>query len=418
MKHTVGIVSLGCPRNLVDSEKLLSRLAHKGCRVTDIDKAETALLNTCAFIQDAKQESVDAVLDLIELKKLGTLKRIIVYGCLVQRYGRELADLLPEVDAFVGSPSLNHDCHPLSPACRLTPAHYAYLKISEGCRNACSYCIIPRIKGPVRSLGAQEAVSRARELERQGVRELNIIGQDITSYGSDIGGGEKLVPLVRLLLKETRIPWIRLLYLYPGRVSRQLLSLMKNEERICKYIDLPLQHCNNRILKLMGRPFAKDDMRRLIDTIRDTIPGVTIRTTFIVGFPSETEREFEELLDFVGSVRFERLGAFAYSREEGTRACAFKGNIPGKVKSRRLDRLMKLQQEIARAVNEKFLGTELEVLVEEKEGDAWRGRSRFDAPEVDGEVLFKRTRAMKAGDLVRATVIDTLDYDLVAEVRA
>ncbi|MFH1640598.1 MAG: 30S ribosomal protein S12 methylthiotransferase RimO [Candidatus Omnitrophota bacterium] len=412
-KYKIGILSLGCPRNLVDSESILSKLSLKGHPVVDIPEADVAIVNTCAFIEEAKKESIDAILDLIELKKEGRLKKLIVYGCLSQRYSQELKNKLPEVDAFVGKVSLNHDLKRFS----LTPRHYAYLKICEGCINNCSYCVIPKIKGRFTSLDMGSVLKKVEGMEKDRISELNIIGQDITGYGRDIYGKYKLHELLnRIARKIKHIGWIRLLYLYPTRVNDELLDLIKDSPKICKYIDLPIQHINNRILKLMRRGTTKKEILSLIDKIRKKIPDVAIRTSLIAGFPSETEKEFRELADFVEAARFERLGAFIYSREEGTSAYDFKGQLPQKVKIGRLNEIMLRQQEISSEKNKGLLGEIIDVLIEEKQKDTYLGRSQYDAPEVDGLVYVKSRRSLSRGEFVKLKVTDTLEYDLIGEV--
>ncbi len=412
-KQKIGILSLGCPRNLVDSESILGRLNLKGYPVVDMAKADTAIINTCAFTEEAKRESIDAILDLIELKKEGALKKIVVCGCLAERYKDELNKELPQVDAFVGVPSLNH-----SPArFRLTPEHYAYLKICESCINHCSYCIIPKIKGKFSSLDKQTLIRKVRGFDGERISELNIIGQDITGYGADLYQDYGLTGLLEDITRNLRnINWIRLLYLYPARISDELLDLISNEPRICKYIDLSIQHINGRILKLMRRHTTKKDILKLLEKIRKKIPEVAIRTSIIVGFPSETDKEFGELLRFIREAKFERLGAFIYSREEGTAAYNFSGQVPHRVKRERFDAVMLKQQEVSREINQKFLGKTMQVLIDGKEEKAYLGRTEYDAPEVDGLVYISSKKALKAGDFVRAKITDTLEYDLVGEV--
>ncbi|MDD5724532.1 MAG: MiaB/RimO family radical SAM methylthiotransferase [Candidatus Omnitrophica bacterium] len=410
MKQKIGILSLGCPRNLVDAEEIAGRLkAKKYSLVEDLSKAQVVLVNTCAFIREAKEESIEAILDLVELKKQGRIKKIIVCGCLAQRY-RDLFKELPEVDAFVGAPE------PGEPKGRfaLTPRHYAYLKICEGCLNRCSYCVIPEIKGPLKSRDEESLLRQARLFNRQGISELNIIGQDITGFGVDRAGKSLLPELLRKIIGATPdIGWIRLLYLNPERVSDELLELIASSARVCKYIDLPVQHINNRILKMMHRGADREKISALVKKIRKIIPGVCLRTSLIVGFPSETEEEFEELLDFVRDTGFERLGAFIYSREEGTPACRFKGHIPRRIKQERFNRVMSAQQEIAGKINSGFLGKIIPVLIEEKKGADYLGRTQYDAPEVDGVVYIKSGRVLKPGEFIRAEITDTLEYDLV-----
>lgn len=412
MKQKLGILTLGCPRNLVDAESLAGRLNSKGYSIVDdISEAEVALVNTCAFIEEARRESVDAILELIELKKKGKLKKIIVYGCLAQRY-KDLNKELPEVDAFVGALELNHEARRFA----LTPKHYAYLKICEGCVNNCSYCIIPKIKGNLVSLDEESIIQKVKDFNRQKISELNIIGQDITGFGLDLCGKSQLTGILSKIIRNAPdIGWIRLLYLNPERISDELLELISSHEQVCKYIDLPIQHINNRILKLMNRKITKKEIISLIEKIRKVIPGVCLRTSLIVGFPSETDKEFEELLGFMRGVKFDRLGTFIYSREEDTPAYSFKGQITQKLKQERFDAIMAAQQVIATAVNAKFLGKRVRVLIEERQDGAYIGRSQLDAPEVDGLVYVNTKRLLKKGEFTEVRITDTLEYDLVGE---
>jgi ribosomal protein S12 methylthiotransferase len=413
-KLKVGILSLGCPRNLVDSESILARLKFKGRRIVDIDKADIVVVNTCAFIEEARSESIDAILELIDLKRKGQLKKIIVYGCLAQRYKDKLQKELPQVDAFVGRVSLNHCLETF----RLTPKHYAYVKICEGCLNNCSYCVIPKIKGKFTSLDMDSVLNKVESLDEQEVSEINIIGQDITGYGLDLYGEIRLCNLLKKVIKKTRnIGWIRLLYLYPSRISDELLELIKDEPKVCKYIDLPLQHINNRILKLMRRHTTKEGISRLIDKIRKKIPHVAIRTSIIVGFPSETDNELKELIKFIEDTKFEKLGAFVYSKEEDTKAAGFNPQIPKEIKIERLNAIMTLQQRISQDNNQRFLGKIIDVLIEEKEKDFYLGRSQYDAPEVDGIVYVNSQEKIKPGEFVKVKVTDILEYDLIGKVQ-
>lgn len=413
-RKKVGILSLGCSRNLVDSETILSRLSLKGYRLVDLKEADVAIVNTCGFIKEAKEESITEILDLLELKKKGRLKKIIVYGCLVERYAKELRAQFKGVDAFVGRVSLNHTRRNLY----LTPRHYAYLKICEGCLNRCSFCVIPQIKGEFSSRDPAALIKEVKILEERGIKELNIIGQDITLYGRDLPGRVSLTGVLKQIIKNTKnIPWFRLLYLSPERINAELLDLIKNEPRICKYIDLPLQHINNRILKLMRRNTRKDEILKLISKIRKKIPQVALRTTLMVGFPTETEREFRELCAFVEAARFEKLGVFLYSREEGTAAYNFSPQVDYRVKQARLQEVMLRQQEISRELNYRFLNKTLDVLVDESDDGQCLGRSAYDAPEVDGTVFIKSKKAIPIGKMLSVKVIDTLEYDLVGEIR-
>jgi len=413
MKQKIGILTLGCPRNLVDAEALAGRLNFKDYSIVDdLTQAGVVLVNTCAFIEEAKRESIDAILDLIELKKQGKIKKIIVYGCLAQRY-KNLAKELPQVDAFVGTLGLNHE----SKRFALTPKHYAYLKICEGCVNQCSYCVIPKIKGGLESLDEPSIIQKVKRFNQDKLAELNIIGQDITGFGIDTSGVSQLTGLLgKIISQASDIGWIRLLYLNPQRISDELLELVNSCGKICKYIDLPIQHVNNRILKLMHRPMTKEAIIDLIKKIRKAIPGVYLRTSLIVGFPSETEKEFNELLEFVKAVKFQRLGAFIYSREEGTAAFNFKGQISQQLKQERFDKIMLAQRQVAADLNAKLLSKTISVLVEEKQDGVYIGRSQGDAPEVDGVVYINTQQALKIGKFVQVKITDTLEYDLVGEV--
>ncbi|MCX5713108.1 MAG: radical SAM protein, partial [Candidatus Omnitrophica bacterium] len=312
MKSKIGILSLGCPRNLVDSEHIIARLRAKGYKITDIDKADVAIVNTCAFIDDAKAESIDAILKLIDLKDGGKLKKVLVYGCLSERYHDQLPKELSQIDAFVGRVSLDQGIERFA----LTPKHYAYLKICEGCINNCSFCVIHKIKGKFCSIDTLSLIEKVKALDSEKIVELNIIGQDLTGYGIDLYGKYKLAELIRDISKNcSSIKWLRLLYLYPSRVDNHLLQVIKEDPKVCKYLDLPVQHINDRILKLMNRDATKSGILELIARVRKMMPEAAIRTSIIVGFPSETDREFKELLDFIKDARFDRLGAFIYSAE-------------------------------------------------------------------------------------------------------
>lgn len=413
-ENSIGILSLGCPRNLVDSEQLLSRLKKKGYSIVDITKADVAIVNTCAFIKDAKTESIDVILDLIKLKEEGRLKKIIVYGCLVQRYKDHLKKELPQIDALVGTLSFPAKT---GLGLSLTPKHYAYLKICEGCISKCSFCIISKIKGKFTSEDMESLFKKVITYDKNDIRELNIIGQDIAAYGIDLYGGRKLPELAQKILKKSKsIKWLRFLYLHPDiKLIDELLNLMKDEPRICKYIDLPIQHINDRILKLMNRKSTKSDIIKVVDRIRKRAPTAAIRTTLIVGFPSETDKEFKELFNFIESVKFERLGVFTYSREEDTPAYDFKKQIPEETKQLRFKQIMLRQQELATEFNRSMQQKVIDVLIDEPIKDNYLGRSQYDAPEVDGTVYVTSKKKLKPGDIVKVKITDTLEYDLVAE---
>lgn len=427
MSREVAMISLGCSRNVVDSEKILADYRHRGFKLCPNGKAQTILLNTCAFTKEAKQESIDCLLDLIALKNKGKIKKIFVYGCLVERYARELKENFKDVDGFFGI----SDFKKRFDACaRIMPKHSAYLKISEGCANFCSYCAIPAIKGPLRSRDVSSIIKEVEFLESDGVRELNVIGQDITLFGQDQQGltpkklkcsraAGPLVALLKKILESSDIPWIRLLYLNPLRVSDELLAFMSENSRICPYLDIPLQHANDRILKLMNRSIDKKTILSLINKIRNFLPGSALRTTFIVGFPSETEKEFQELLDFVKYVSFNRCGAFQFSPEENTRAYSFKSRVNEGVVEERFGKLMTLQRAISERLLEKEVGRFVDVLVEknrQKNEHIAIGRTAKDAPEVDGVVYLKSRKPLKRGDLICAKITDSYEYDLCGEV--
>lgn len=409
----VALLSLGCPRNLVDSQTLAARLKLKGAKFARCaEKADTVIINTCAFIKEAKEESIDVILDAIELKKQGRIKKIILSGCLTQRYPQELIKEFKEIDAIVGRLQLDDSVNSFS----LTPKHYSYLKICEGCFNTCSFCVIPKIKGEFKSRSIDSILEEARLLDKKNILELNIIGQDITSFGLDVAARPLLAQLVSAILKETKnIKWVRLLYLNPLRIDNDLIELIQENKRVCKYIDLPIQHASDRILRLMNRKITKDKIYSLIKRLRSQIPDVAIRTSVIVGFPSESEAEFKELLDFIEEIKFERLGAFIYSREEGTEAHDFSGQIPESVKCKRLDILMRQQQEIAQGYNTSLLNKAMEVLIEEYKDNIYIGRSQSDAPEVDGCVFVKSKEKLKIGEIVKAKITQTYEYDLLGE---
>ena len=414
VKPKIGILSLGCPRNLVDSENILGRLNLKGFPIVDINKADIAVVNTCAFIEDAKKESVDAILDLIELKKEGRLKKVIVYGCLTQRYKEVLRKELPEVDAFVGKVSLNHELKRYP----LTPKHYVYLKICEGCVNNCSFCIIPKIKGKFTSLERGSILKKVEALNQERLSEINIIGQDITGYGIDLCRETKLAEILKEIdRRASNIGWIRLLYLNPNRINDGLLEVIRNSSRICKYIDLPVQHINDRVLRLMNRKTTRKEILKTIEKIRKTIPDVALRTSIIVGFPSETDKEFMELLQFIEDVKFERLGAFVYSREEGTKAFDFAKQIPEETKIERFNAVMSVQQKISGEINSKFFGKTIDVLIDEREEGHYLGRSQYDAPLVDGQVFVNSKKRLNPGEFAKVKITDVLEYDLVGEAK-
>jgi len=438
----IGIVSLGCPKTLVDSEVILGKALGARYSITqDIGESDVVLLNTCGFIKDAKEESIEALLKLLALKKEKKILGVIVVGCLVQRYAEELQKEFPEVDGFIGSGDYMRIAEVLKKVSEgkkfvsvhkagylaeagetrvaLTPLHSRYLKISEGCDHACSFCVIPALRGRFRSRHVGDLLQEAKQLAEEGAKELVVIGQDITRFGWDYAGKSLLPQLLEALGTVKGVKWVRLLYTYPSTLTDEILQAIAKSKQVCRYIDLPLQHINDKILKAMRRGGTKLQAVELVRKIRAMIPEVVIRTSFIVGFPGETEDDFEELLAFMRETKFERLGIFKYSQEEGSAAAEFPDQVPEKIKEERYHRAMQLQQEIAREVNRRFIGRELRVLVETqdpKDPERWTGRSAMDAPEVDGSVLLKTKKPITAGKFYPAKITDSQDYDLVGQI--
>jgi len=414
---SVGIINLGCSRNLVDSQIIGGRLRNSGHSIVDAAGADTVIVNTCSFIKEAREESVDVILELIDLKKQGKIRKIVIAGCLSQRYGAQLTEEFKDIDAVVGVLPLSRDT--IQPQVALTAPHSVYLKICESCVNACSFCIIPRIKGSFSSRSRESIMQEVAQLEQRGARELTIIGQDTTAYGLDIYKEKRLASLLREIASATtNIQWIRLLYTFPSHVTDELIEVIADEPKICRYIDLPLQHINDTLLKRMNRTVTKRATIALIEKIRQRIPGVHIRTTCIVGFPGETDAAFEELIDFVKTMQFERLGVFAYSPEEGTPAYHFDGQVSDAVKQKRRDILMREQQKISASVQRRLCGTTLMVLIDEKqkgEDDIYIGRSEYDALEIDGTVTVRSRKTLHPGDFVEVMITDSTEYDLTAE---
>lgn len=441
MNYKAGIVSLGCAKNQVDAEMLLFSLKQKGFElVDDPAKADAVIVNTCGFIESAKQESIDEIIELGKLKREGKIKAIIVTGCLAERYQNEITKQLYEVDAAVGIganskiadivlDALGGNKTELFPSklelpleggrIQSTPPYTAYLKIAEGCDNRCTYCAIPLIRGGFRSREPENVIEEAKQLAEKGVRELNVIAQDTTRYGEDLFGKPYLAKLLKELCKIEKLRWIRVLYCYPERVTDELIDVMANEEKIVKYIDLPLQHCNAEILKSMNRRGSRESLTALLNKIRDRIPNVVLRTTFISGFPGETEEQFEELCEFAKEIEFDRLGCFPYSQEEDTPAAAFPNQLDGETKQNRADIIMEQQQLIMTRRCEKLVGTTAEVLVEgfDRIAECWYGRTYADAPEVDGCVFFTTGgKKPKPGDFVNVKITDTMGIDPVGEM--
>ena len=438
MAAKVFLQSLGCPKNLVDSEMMLGLVARDGCEIVlDPQAADVLIVNTCGFIGDAKKESIDTILELAQLKQADSSKRLIVTGCLVQRYGTALQSGLPEVDAFLGTGDFDRlpdllaarrppDASAYGGAAHILPdlstprvrtGHFfsAYLKVSEGCDHACSFCIIPKIRGRHESRSIESVVAEAEALVADGVVELNLIGQDLTAFGRDRRDGSSLARLLRALVGIRDLRWIRLLYNYPRDVTDELLDTIAGEEKVCSYIDMPLQHISDRMLRRMRRERSGAEVRRLIERIRARVPGVALRTVFIVGFPGETDADFAELLQFVRETKFERVGVFRYSREEGTAAATLDGHIPEHVKRRRFDALMRAQALVSATANRGLIGSEQPVLVcGEDERGRLHGRLSSQAPEIDG-VIYLRGQA-PIGTIARVRVSGADTYDLEGDV--
>lgn len=415
MKKTFSVISLGCPRNLVDSECLISEFKKSGYRLKEqAIGTDTVIINTCAFIEDAKEESIDTILRAIDAKKAGEVKRIIVAGCLPERYSGELEAGLKEIDEFRGVLDFKNTFK-ISDGRRLTPRHYAYVKISEGCRNQCTYCIIPRLKGPYTSRDIQSIVEEIKHLVYDDVKEIILVGQDTSLYGIDLYGKKKLAELLKTLEKISGKTWLRLLYCHPANLDKDVIRIIRDSLVLCKYIDLPVEHISDKILRRMGRRIKAANILSLVRHIRREIKDAAIRTSLIVGFPGETEKDFRKLLDFIKETRFERLGLFKYSREEDTPAFRYEGQVSEKEKERRFAEAMSLQQKISSEINEKFKGRTLKVLIEKKGKTYYIGRTEYDAPEVDGLVYIKG-EGLRQGAFYDAKIIDTYEYDLVGEV--
>lgn len=434
-------VSLGCDKNLVDTEVMLGILDARGHRMVDDEAdADVIVVNTCCFIHDAKEESIQTILEMAELKKEGSLKALIVTGCMAQRYQQEIIDEIPEVDAVLGTASYDKiadaidealagvsklymediDRLPKADTKRLvtTGGHFAYLKIAEGCDKHCTYCIIPKLRGNYRSVPMEQLVEEAKYLAEQGVKELILVAQETTVYGKDLYGEKSLHKLLRELCKIEDLKWIRILYCYPEEIDDNLIQVMKEEPKICHYLDLPIQHGCDRILKRMGRRTSKQQLIDIITKLRKEIPDISLRTTLITGFPGETQEEHEELMEFVDSMEFDRLGVFTYSPEEDTPAAEMPDQIPEEVKEDRRAELMELQQEIVFDLAEDMVGRELDVMIEGKVAyeNVYVGRTYRDAPNVDGLIFIDSEEEMMSGDFVRARVTGSSEYDLIGEI--
>ena len=435
-------ISLGCDKNLADSEEMLGTLVENGYEITnDESEAEAIVINTCAFIHDAKEESVNSILEMAQYKETGKLKALLVTGCLAQRYQKEIIKEIPEVDAVLGTGSWDELIQALDKAFEgekyldfqsidrvpqaggkrviTTGGYYDYLKIAEGCDKCCTYCIIPKLRGKYRSIPMEKLVAQAEYLASQGVRELIVVAQETTVYGKDLYGEKSLHILLRKLCRIPGIQWIRILYCYPEEIYPELIQTMKEERKICHYLDLPIQHCNDRILKRMGRRTTKAELIQIVETLRKEIPDIILRTTLITGFPGETQEEHEELMEFIDTMEFDRLGVFTYSAEEDTPAAKMPDQIEEEEKQRRQAELMELQQEISIDKGNARIGSEVEVMVEGKVADenAYVARTYGDAPGVDGYLFINTDTQLMSGDFAMVHVTGALEYDLIGELK-
>lgn len=436
MAIKVGFVSLGCPKNLINTEIMLSKLANGGYEIVaeDID-ADVIVINTCAFIESAKQEAIDNILDISWLKENHTLKGIVVAGCLPQRFKEQILEEMPEVDCIIGTGSLDDICEAVEKAYNkkhfqsfkdinalslggervvTTPEYMAYLQISEGCDNCCSYCVIPQLRGRFRSRKMSDIIEEAKQLASLGVKELCLVAQDTTRYGEDIYGTYALDSLITEISGIEGIEWIRLLYCYPDRITDDLVDVIANNEKVVKYIDMPIQHISDKILKAMNRRDTGESIKKIIKKLREKIPGVVLRSTVIVGFPGESDEDFKQLNKFIKEAKFERLGVFTYSREENTPAYSLPDQVSEKLKRRRLEILMGEQRRIHNDFNNTFVGKTIKVICEgyDKVAECYYGRSYADAPDIDGKVYFSSHRRIKDGEMLDIEVTELLDYDL------
>ena len=440
MSHKIGMVSLGCPKNQVDAERMLAELKAADFEITnEEDKAEVIIVNTCGFIESAKTEAIENIIEVAAYKQSGELKALIVTGCLAERYREQILSEIPEVDAVVtigankkivdvvnetlnGKKEIysaqNTELSLIGDRILTTPFYTAYLKVAEGCNNRCSYCAIPDIRGNFRSLPIEDCVAEATKLAEQGVKELIVVAQDTTNYGVDIYGKPSLVELLKELIKIDGIHWIRTFYTYPDKITDELLDLIASEEKMIPYLDIPIQHASDRILKKMNRRGSSAEIEALINKIRTKIPEITLRTSLITGFPDETEEDFTILAEFVNRVRFDRLGCFAYSEEEGTPAAGFDNQVDPQIRQDRSENIMNDQMTIAEEKNEEKIGSTVEVLVEGYDSyiKCFYGRSAADAPDIDGKVFFMSEKSLEIGSFVKVLINDVIEYDLLGEL--
>lgn len=435
MNFKVGMISLGCPKNQVDGEVMLEKLNKSGFDIAQsIEDSDVMIINTCGFIEDAKREAIETILEVAEYKKAGLISAIVVTGCLAERYQDEILKEIPEVDSVIGIGAdrdivkvcqkaligVQTSFYPdkkylLLEGDRMlsTPSHWAYLKISDGCDNKCSYCAIPGIRGGYIERDMESIIAEANKLAASGVKELIIIAQDTTKYGMKLYGEYKLAELLKELVKIDGIEWIRLFYCYPDRVTDELIDVIASEEKVCSYIDIPLQHCNNDILKSMNRYGSYDSLKNLLTKMKTKIPNLSLRTTFMVGFPGETEEQFEELCRFVKDIEFDKMGCFTFSPEEDTPAFDFDNQIDEDIKKRRAEVLMDIQYSITENANKKRIGNIYKVVVDEKDGDKYIGRSYLDSPEIDSGIIITSERALSSGEFINVKITDYDGYDLI-----
>ena len=435
MNFKVGMISLGCPKNQVDGEVMLEKLNKSGFDIAQfVEDSDVMIINTCGFIEDAKREAIETILEVAEYKKAGFISAIVVTGCLAERYQDEILKEIPEVDSVIGIGAdrdivrvcqkaligVQTSFYPdkkylLLEGDRMlsTPPHWAYLKISDGCDNKCSYCAIPGIRGGYIERDMESIIAEANKLAASGVKELIIIAQDTTKYGLKLYGEYKLAELLKELVKIDDIEWIRLFYCYPDRVTDELIDVIASEEKVCSYIDIPLQHCNNDILKSMNRYGSYDSLKKLLTKMKTKIPNLSLRTTFMVGFPGETEEQFEELCHFVKDIEFDKMGCFTYSPEEDTPAFDFDNQIDEDIKKRRAEVLMDIQYSITENANKKRIGNIYKVVVDEKDGDKYIGRSYLDSPEIDSGIIITSERALSSGEFINVKITDYDGYDLI-----
>lgn len=437
-KNVIDFVTMGCSKNLVDTEKLIRKFANAGYHCEHDAKrpqGDIAVINTCGFIESAKEESINTILEFVERKRMGKLRHLYVMGCLSQRYREDLKKEIPEVDKYYGKFDYNQLLDDLGPADNqqplsssiaeqrssrvlTTPHHYAYIKIAEGCDRHCAYCAIPLITGPHRSRRMEDILNEVRELVSEGVKEFQVIEQELTYYGVDIYGKTRIAELISQMADIPGVRWIRLHYAYPNQFPLELLNVIREKANVCKYLDIALQHISDHMLKRMHRHVTKEDTLKLLRTIRERVPGITIRTTLMVGFPGETDEDFNELMDFVREQKFERMGAFAYSEEEGTySAIHYQDDVPENVKQDRLDRLMALQEEISAGIEAAKVGKVMKVIIDRKEGEYYVGRTEFCSPEVDPEVLIPvGGKRLRTGCFYDVRITDSDEYDLFGTV--